>query len=465
MSKLFSVSNIALAAGALLVCVLVVAGVKADRLARIGAGYKAKITCSELFVAKRDAETVTAGEFNDIDPTLDLITTKINQEEKTVLASAFGLGRAQAIYREGYGCTLANGGRIAPLAPRIPADAADPWPTARPISSEALPWVDYGALHAVLNNAFDDPAAGHRAIVIAVDGKIVDEWYADGFDKDTPFLSWSMAKSIIATLIGVAELKGVVNIDAPPPIPEWSENDTRTAISWRDLLQMQSGLAFAEEYASARSDVNQMLFERADSGQFAARSPAAAAPGDVWQYSSGTSNILSRALAEALRTRNASIFDFADANLFYPIGASSTIMEPDAAGTPIASSFIYATARDWTRLGQLYLQDGVWGDERLLPEGWADFVASPAAASDNQYGAHFWLNRDGEDGRARFVPGLPETMYFMSGHDGQYVFIIPSKRMVVVRTGLNRTTPALDYVAPLMGEIYTAVGVAPGYDR
>ena len=135
------------------------------------------------------------------------------------------------------------------------------------------------------------PPPGHRAIVIAVDGKIVDEWYADGFDKDTPFLSWSMAKSIIATLIGAAELKGVVNIDAPPPIPEWSENDTRTAISWRDLLQMQSGLAFAEEYASARSDVNQMLFERADSGQFAARSPAAASPGDVWQYSSGTSNI------------------------------------------------------------------------------------------------------------------------------------------------------------------------------
>ena len=142
-----------------------------------------------------------------------------------------------------------------------------------------------------------------------------------------------------------------------------------------------------------------------------------------------------------------------------PIGAASVTLEPDASGGFIGSSFVYATARDWARLGQLYLQDGVWDGARLLPEGWTDYVRTPTPASDGEYGAQFWLNFDGADGRVRLVPGLPEEMYYFAGHEGQYVFIIPDKRMVIVRTGMTRGRSSIEAVTPLGKEIYDAVGM------
>ena len=151
-------------------------------------------------------------------------------------------------------------------------------------------------------------------------------------------------------------------------------------------------------------------------------------------------------------------YAFAHDAVLAPIGASSVVMEPDASGAMIGSSFVYATARDWARLGQLYLQDGVWNGERLLPEDWNDYVAAPAGASDNQYGAQFWLNLDGET-RERFFPGVTDKMYFFAGHEGQYTFIIPDKRMIIVRTGMTRNANAMKSVAPLVKELYDAVGM------
>ncbi len=452
---------VAAAAGA---AAVIYVGARADRLARIGAGYKAKIACSEIFLARRDADEVVAGEFGGIDPALDKIRLRVDLDaQETAAAGPFGFGRARAIYRDGYGCTLANGGRVRPLPARAPVAAAAPWPTARPVSGEALAWIDYAALDYALTDAFENNDLNHRAILVAVDGKLVDERYAEGFSETTPLLSWSMAKSVTSTLVGAAAERGLIDVNAPAPVPEWS-GDARKDITWDDLLRMQSGLAFGEEYDAMRSDVNRMLFDMADSGALAAKNQALHAPGEAWHYSSGTTNLISKALRAALTQAGVDYHAFAREAVFNPIGATSFVMEPDASGTFIGSSFVYATARDWARLGQLYLQDGVWDGERILRQSWADYVATPTEASNGEYGAHFWLNRAGAAGRERYMKALPEAVYFMSGHEGQYVFIVPSKRMVIVRLGMTRGRQPFPLVTPLIEDIYNAVGNPPNGD-
>lgn len=447
------------ALGAAAAAWVVYEGVKLDRTARIGAGYKAKVACSEIFVAGRDAKTVIANEFAGMPAAMAQVKVTANMETKVVRAKApFGLGAARAIYREGYGCTLANAGRIAPL-PEPPATIeTQPWDEAPPVSGRANLRVDYGAVDFALTRAFENNTPNHRAVLVAVDGKIIDERYADGFDKDTAFLSWSMGKSVTATLVGAAVKAGYIDVNDPAPVPEWQGDAEKSRITWNDLLQMQSGLAFEEEYAKIRSEVNRMLFEKAEAGAVAVRSPVEHAPGEHWYYSSGTTNLIARTLRQVLEAEGMEFYAFAHDVVLAPIGAASVVMEPDASGAMIGSSFVFATARDWARLGQLYLQDGVWNGERLLPEGWNDYVAAPAGASDNQYGAQFWLNLDGET-RERFFPGVTDEMYFFAGHEGQYTFIIPDKRMIIVRTGMTRGESAMKAVAPLVKELYDAVGM------
>lgn len=459
MTKVNIPQLVLLSAGAAAATAVVFFGVKADRLARIGAGYKAKIACSEIFLARRDSQTVLKSEFVGMDQVMEQIAVHVDAEMKTVSAAGpFGFGRAQAVYRNGHGCTLANAGRIFPLPTAAPFNGRTPWPEAPPVSGSALHQVDYAALDFALTTAFETNDANNRAVIVIVDGKIVDERYADGFTKETPFLSWSAAKSVTATLVGAAVLRGHLNIDDPAPVPEWQTDANLSRITWNDLLQMQSGLAFEEAYDNPRSDVNRMLFEAADAGAVAAKKNADHQSGDFWYYSSGTTNLISRTLRQVLTEAGIDFNQFAHDAVFGPIGAERIVMEPDASGTFIGSSFVYATARDWARLGQLYLRDGQWDGARLLPEGWADYVAAPASASDDQYGAHFWLNHDGADGRARFIPGVPEGVYFMAGHEGQYVFIVPSKQAIIVRTGMTRGSRALPVVAPLIKEIYDAIG-------
>lgn len=459
MTKLKTAQFALLSAGAAVATAVVFFGVKADRLARIGAGYKAKIACSEIFLAGRDRQSVLKTDFAGMDPMMEEITVHFDADKKTVNAAGpFGFGRALAVYRDGYGCTLANAGRILALPAPSLAAAGYPWREAPAISESALAYVDYGALDFALTTAFEANQANNRAVIVIVDGKIVDERYADGFSKETPFLSWSAAKSVTATLVGAAALQGYLSIDDSAPVPEWRTNANLARITWNDLLHMQSGLAFEEIYDNPRSDVNRMLFEAADAGAIAAKKKANHRPGEVWYYSSGTTNLISRTLRQLLAEAGIDFNQFARDAILGPIGAERIVMEPDASGTFIGSSFVYATARDWARLGQLYLQDGVWDGVRLLPEGWAAYAAAPATASDGQYGAHFWLNHDGANGRERFIPGAPEDVYFMAGHEGQYVFIIPSKRTVIVRTGMTRGLRALPAVAPLIKEIYDAIG-------
>jgi len=437
-----ALAGLALALGA--------AAIYAAPYPRLGAGYVAKMACSEIFLAGRSEAAVRAADFEDISPVLPFVSLTVDAQKRETRAHLFGLGGARAVYRDGYGCTLQKG-PIAPLPDAAPvADI--------PLPSAAGANVDAAALDAAIEAAFADPVARTRALLVMQDGAVIAERYAAGFSASTPLLSWSMAKSVTATMVGAAALRGLVEVEKAPPEPLWRDGDPRRAITWRDLLQMQSGLAFGEFYGAARADVSRMLFDAPDAGAVGAARPLIHPPGTYWSYSSGTTNLMQRALRRTLEDQGADYHSFAREAVFAPLGMASAVLEPDSSGTFIGSSFMYATARDWAKLGQLYLDGGVHEGERLLPEGWTDFVARPASGSDGVYGAQFWLNRKGATGRGQYIPGLPEEAYMMSGHEGQYVVIVPDKRLIIVRTGTTRGAEPMALAAPVFAAIYAAVG-------
>jgi len=440
--------------GTLLLGVLAAAVFYADRLARVPAAYMAKALCSEVFLAARNPIAVAEQEFDGISPAIDRASASIDADARRVTASLFGLGRTRASFRDGYGCTIERG-KIVGL-PALAPVGGHPWPQSLPDTLTQLRRVDYPEIDAALDHAFADKSAGHRAFVAIVDGRVVGERYAPGFSAATPMLSWSMAKSVTASLVGAAVLDGYIDLDVAAPVPEWQDDPKRGAITWNDLLRMQSGLAFNEDYGDPNSDVSEMLFRARDAGAVAAKKRLAAEPGTVWSYSSGTTNLLMRTLRQALAKRGVELQAYAREKIFAPIGAASFILEPDSSGTPVGSSYIYATARDWAKLGELYRNDGAWNGARLLPEGWSQYVSTPTKGSDGEYGAHFWLNRDGE-GRRRYVPELSENVYFMAGHEGQYVFIIPDKNTVIVRLGMTRGRVPIEAAGPVAAEIAGAV--------
>lgn len=432
-------------------------------LMRIGASYKAKILCSEVFVAGRAPENVLLSEFEGFgSPLARAIVASADQNAQVATASGpFGLGRARAVFREGVGCTIVN----SPLAQlRRPFVGGAPAPTRRPRSAidqqpvDARPPVDRSALVSAIDKAFAEWSAGHRGLVVTIGGDVVAERYAEGFEAQTPFRSWSMAKSIVATLVGAAAADGHIDLYAPVNAPEWVGDPVRSRITWNDLLRMQSGLAFNEDYSRLNSDVQRMLSTAPDAAALAARQEAIYQPGAHWAYSSGSTNIIMRALESALRAAGVNPVSYPHDRIFGPLGATSFVLERDAAGVFIGSSFAYATARDWARLGQLYLNDGVWNGRRLLPEGWRAYVTAATPASGGVYGAHFWLNGVEAETGKQFLPGLPTDIFFMSGYEGQFVFVIPSVDMVIVRTGITRGRDVWPVIRPVVEAAYEAAG-------
>jgi len=234
---------------------------------------------------------------------------------------------------------------------------------------------------------------------------------------------------------------GFASPSPPAPLPqgEGSKNDDpRRAITLDQLMRMVSGLEFSEESGKPLGDVTRMLMREADAAAYAASKPLQAMPGTRWAYASGTTNIISRLIRAKLG--DAEYHRFPRMALFGPLGMSSAVLETDPSGTFVGSSFLYATARDWARLGQLYLQDGVWEGRRILPDGWVAYSARPTA--DKRYGAHFWLDIQAEHESSDPEKPLPEDAFHAMGYEGQCVSIIPSKRLVVVRLGLTREPSA-----------------------
>jgi CubicO group peptidase (beta-lactamase class C family) len=287
--------------------------------------------------------------------------------------------------------------------------------------------IDSAALFGALAAAFPEdslPMIRTRAVTIFYKGKLLAERYGKGITEATPLLGWSMTKSVTNALIGLLVKDGKIDIYKPAPIEEW-QNDARKQITTDQLLRMSSGLDFLEIY-SLPSDATQMLFRKKGAGAYALLSKQKTKPDQEWNYSSGTTNILQ----EIIRRQFASHADylaFPHLRLFQKIGMKSAVLEPDASGTYVGSSFMYATGRDWAKFGQLYLQDGVWNGQRILPEGWVKYSSTETPLSKGKYAAQFWLNHNDKS--------FPQGAFMALGFEGQSVTIVPSKELVIVRLG------------------------------
>jgi len=420
---------------------------------RVATGYAAKVLCSGVFVAGRSQESLLA---EDLD-WFWWLRSRIDRGERTATSDWLGLMPSTAVYRHGLGCALAVGASIAELRAQgfDPASAPDrsglPWPDGDRVADPTPAGVDRAPLDAAVADAFAEPEPEihrrTRAVIVLHSGRLVAERYAAGFDQKTPLLGWSMTKSVIATLIGIQALRGQLDPDGRAPVSAWA-GDERAAITLDQLLRMTSGLGFKERNG-AFGDSAPMLFRSRSAAAYAARSPLAHAPGTFWSYSSGTSNLLAGILRASLPGGSGVYHRFPREALFDRIGMRSAVLETDAAGDFVGSSFCYATARDWARFGLLHAQDGVWQGERLLPEGWVEAVRRPTPpAPQGSYGAHWWLNA-GEPGAPndRPYPSLPTDLFYASGYEGQFVVVLPSQDLVVVRLGQSEPEQAFDLEA------------------
>ena len=387
-------------------------------------GYAAKNLASDVFVSGREPADVEALDLHF--SFIKFTRNKVDFENKTV-TSRFLWGKSVAAWREGYGVTLLRGKKAAelqaekyPLAPEAEGpDFLEPGDSA--LTARLVP---------IAKALVDDHAYNGTpfAFVVLHEGKVVAERYREGLGAQTRLLSWSMAKSFTNALAGVMYGDGLVDVFAPTGIPEW-QGDERAAITLNDLMQMQSGLQWNEDYGN-RSDVNLMLHREKDMGLFAIDKPLEHKPGTFWYYSSGSTNIVMRYLRGKFASDKEFLTYYRE-RVFAPLGIRNAVFEPDMSGTPVGSSYLYITAREFASFGQLYLDDGVFQGRRILPEGWVEYSVTPASASNDGYGAFFWLNKD------KFWPDIPEDMFNCQGHDGQEIFIIPSKDLVVVVLGYS----------------------------
>lgn len=407
-------------------------------LLKVGDGYAAKIVCSNVFVAGRDADAVLAQDVQAPGhPLLRLVRISVDETRKTVTARMFGFAApGHAIYREGLGCTNVTQGEFAAfpgnrqLRRRAPQmDDGKPWPDG---SGTAV----NPAIQALLSDS-RLAGPGMRAIVVVKDGRIVAENYGEGFSNATPLLGWSMTKSVTAALIGLRIRDGQMALDRTELLPQW-RNDPRSQIKLADLMAMQSGLQFNEDYGDV-TDVTRMLYLEGDMASFSASKPLEAKPGERFSYSSGTSTILSRLWMETFNSAREAL-TFPREALFRPLGMTSAVFEPDAHGTFVGSSYMYATARDWARFGLFLLQDGSWNGEQLLPPDFVGFMRTPTKASNGRYGAGQVWTKYGADGG----PPLPDDAYWLQGHDGQTVMLVPSLGLAVVRLGLTPSRSGYD---------------------
>ncbi|MEI7509972.1 MAG: serine hydrolase, partial [Flavobacterium sp.] len=291
--------------------------------------------------------------------------------------------------------------------------------------------IDYKKLNNVVANAFDEKEQKNkrtRAVIVIYKDKIIAEKYDDGFNKNSRILGWSMTKSITGTLFGILQKQGKFDINKPAPIAEW-QKDERAIIRTSDLLHMNSGLEWEEKYDKI-CDATKMLFQAEDMGKVQLEKRAQFPPNLHWNYSSGTTNLLSKILRNQFKTHK-EYLDFWYSNLLDKIGMNSAIIETDMAGNFVGSSYGWATARDWAKFGLLYLHKGNWNGEQLFDESWVKYVSTPTNTSNGNYGAQFWLNAGGK------FPDVPRNMYYASGFQGQMVAIFPSQDLVIVRMGLS----------------------------
>ena len=398
-------------------------------------GFAAKNVCSCMFEAGRDLQSIMTGD-NSFMP-VNYAESKIDLADKSVSSSFMGLKKRRAVYREGVGCVLLpeNSGEAASAISKpnrkLNKDTSPyPYGKGEPKPS-TFAHVNYQKLEETVGKAFDlegKEIQRTRAVAVLHKDHLICEQYAAGFSSETKILGWSLTKSLTNAALGILEKQGKISLDQNNLFKEW-ENDERSKITLNNLLQMNSGLAWEEDYTGI-SDVNKMLFLEEDMPQVQLNKPLAGEPNNSWNYSSGTTNLLSKFIRDQFDSHQ-EYLDFWYTELIDKIGMDSMTVETDLAGNYITSSYGWATTRDWAKFGLLYLNKGYWKGEQIFNKSWAEYTTKPTNGSNGEYGAHFWLNAEGK------FPNVPKDLYSCNGFQGQFVFIIPSKDLVVVRFGLT----------------------------
>jgi CubicO group peptidase (beta-lactamase class C family) len=419
---------------ALIIVAIISVAVYLNSLLPIITGYAAKNLCSAVFVASRNPEDVESVDLNF--SFIKFTKNSVNYDDKSV-TSRFLWGKSKAVYRSGFGVTLLRDiseDKLRGLKYPMGGDPGYSQDTIKWPLGDIMPakntGIDTVKLNEISKKLISENAYNGNAFAFMVlhKGIPVAEAYKPQFNRKTRFLSWSMAKSFINAMVGILVKQGKLDIQKQAGVEEWNK-DERSKITLNNLLQMQSGLKWNEDYGN-RSDVTLMLHFESDMGRYAYDKPVAVAPGSLWYYSSGTTNIVSYLIRKQFASDSA-YYIFANNQLFNKIGMPDAVFEVDPSGTRVGSSYLYATARDYARFGLLFENDGIFNGERILPEGWVKYSTSEASASKGMYGAFFWLNR------SKALRSAPEDMFACDGHDGQHIYIFPTQQLVVVVLGFS----------------------------
>jgi len=435
---------------------------------RVATGYAAKMVCSYTFLAGRDAQLSMQEDVRERGhPIMGLVSVKADPVERSVTASLFGFfGGVSAVARDGIGCALVPDGDLvqaqshaAPGA-AVVADAGKDalWPQGEAVAASLQPAVQ---------KLLQDPAltgVGMRAVVVIKNGRVVAETYGKGFDANTPLLGWSMTKTFTAGLVGTLVRDGKLQLDQNGLFPQWKDDERKT-ITLEHLLAMSSGLRFNEDYGDV-TDITRMLYLKSDTAAFAASQQLEHPPGTFFSYSSGTTVLLSRIWQNAINDPKLAL-EYPRRALFDPLGMRTAVLEADARGNFVGSSYLFASGRDWARYAQLLLQDGVWNGKVILPPDYVKMMHAAAPTSMAPYGkrqygqGQLWLRGSpsgtpaGQDPDAGFT--LPPDIYWFSGYDGQAIAVIPSQQLAVVRLGITPSKLSFK-LQPLVQAVVLATG-------
>jgi CubicO group peptidase (beta-lactamase class C family) len=448
---------------------LAIAAARAHDVPKVATGFVANVVCSETFVSGLDPDKIFA-ETTAAMPGAGLISwaldTRVDRVRRDVTVTLAGFGKSHAVYRGELGCVLDLGGASAEPIPAI-AEARLPPPLLPDISGPSMIAPQTAELAAALDRAFKEPTRPPfrrtKAIVVVKDGHVVAERYAEGYGIDTPILGFSATKSVTSALIGILVRKGKLAPDEPAPVAAWQDpRDPRHAITVDELLRHTAGLALGSSLqaslGAAFEPINRMKYLEPDKAAFAESAELETPPGRTWNYHDGNYLILSQLIRKAVGGSPADVLQFARAELFAPLGMRHVILEFDGAGTFEGSTQMLAPARDWARFGMLYLNDGVVGGKRILPEGWVTYSASATPNAFVGYGAGFWTNLgDSFGANYRIDRGWPRDAFFAKGTIGQYVIVVPSERLVIVRFGKTPNWPLdADGVSDLVHDVVAA---------
>lgn len=421
-----------------------------DPLEHTAAGY-AKVLCSALFISGRALATAIEEDGFFVAPRAErrMLKPTVDAEARAVLVKLPN-GITRTAKRVGdQGCVTLPRDAQAPfftpvtVTSSLPDARTQPWPMGDEIASDPPdPSIDAEKLDAAVAAAFAPAPALTAAFIVAHKGRIVAERYQTGTTHTTPLPGWSMGKSLTATLMGQLIHAGAYQLWSNAPLPEWQQaDDPRRGIRIADLLRMSSGLRFVApqdpDFNAARGYPDHLYVYTGaiDAPQWAISRPAQWVPNSVGRYRNSDPLVLNALIKRAVVARGEEYLSYPQRRLFDRLGIRHFVLETDPHGNFLLQGYELAPARDWLRLGLLYLQEGTWAGERLLPEGWSDFVRTPAPAwSEPIYGGMFWLNRTGQ------WP-LPEDAYYMAGSGGQYTFIVPTHDLVVVRLGHYKGEP------------------------